>query len=346
MKAGELAFVTGATGFIGTKLIEKLVDRGIRVRGLSRRENPQPPPCLSGEGGNIFAHELVELVRGDVTDRESVFHGMEGCDYCFHLAAYAKNWAPSREVFYKTNIEGTRSVFDAVKAFGVRRVVWTSTCLTTGPTPPGAIGDETMIHNDEFFTLYEETKTLMEREAVAMAAEGFPVVIVNPTRVFGPGQLTEANSCIRLIDEYDRGLAPFLLNRGVNVGNWVLVDDVAEGHILAMERGRIGQRYLLGGDNASLKELLEMVDKVSGRRHLQIPLLTYAPMVFAWLQRKRAEWFGIYPTITPGWIKTFATDWAYRCDKAKAELGYRFTPLSDGIQSTYQWIQRVRRQVA
>lgn len=346
MKAGDLAFVTGATGFIGTKLIEKLVERGIRVRGLSRREKPQMPLGLDGERMNVFEHPLVELVRGDVTDRDSVFRGMEGCDYCFHLAAYAKNWAPSREVFYKTNIDGTRSVFDAVRKFGIRRVVWTSTCLTTGPTPPGKLGDETMMHNEEFFTLYEETKTLMEREAIALAKQGLPVVIVNPTRVFGPGQLTEANSCIRLIDDYDRGLAPFLLNRGVNVGNWVLVDDVAEGHILALERGRIGERYLLGGENASLKELLELVDQASGRRHLQIPLLTYAPLVFAWLQRKRAEWFGIYPTITPGWIRTFATDWAYRLDKSKRELGYRFTPLSEAIPNTYRWIQQVRRQIA
>ena len=104
-----------------------------------------------------------------------------------------------------------------------------------------------------------------------MAADGFPVVIVNPTRVYGPGNLTEGNSATRLIDQYDRGLMPFLLNRGRNVGNWVLVDDVVEGHLLAMEHGRIGQRYLLGGENASLADFFRGVDQATGKRHFKLP---------------------------------------------------------------------------
>jgi farnesol dehydrogenase len=169
-------------------------------------------------------------------------------------------------------------------------------------------------------------------------------VIVNPTRVYGPGLLTEGNVLTELIDQYDRGRVPILFNRGVNVGNYVMVDDVARGHILAMERGRIGQKYILGGENASLLELFRTVDRVSGKRHFQIPLFKYGPLVFAKLLQKRAEWFGVYPKVTPGWVETFSADWACRSDKARSELGYVPTPLQIGIEQTYRWIMELRQR--
>jgi len=169
------------------------------------------------------------------------------------------------------------------------------------------------------------------------------VVIVNPTRVYGPGHLTEGNAMSILIDDYDRGREPVLLNRGVNVGNYVLVDDVVQGHLLAMERGRVGERYILGGENASLREVFRTIDRVSGRRHFQLPLLGVGPMVYAYFLQKRAEWFGVYPRITPGWVRTFIVDWAYSCDKARHELGYDPTPLEPGIRMTYEWLLRLRK---
>ena len=342
VEAVDRIFVTGATGFIGTRLVQALIDRGHPIRALSRRPNPQPPPGFDVRN-NPFEHELVELVRGDITDADSLVAGMEGCSHVFHLAAYAKNWAPDRQTYFEMNVQAVRNVFDAARRHDVGRVVWTSTMLTFGPTPPGVVGDEEMPRiTDRYYTEYEETKTIAEKEALKAAREGFPVVIVNPGRVFGPGQLTEGNSVATLIDDYDRGKVPVLLNRGVNVGNYVLVDDVVEGHIRAMEKGRIGQRYLLCGENVSLKEFFRAIDRVSGRRHFQVPLLKFAPLVFAHLQKKRAEWFHVYPQITPGWVKTFLVDWAYSSEKAKRELGYEFTPLEDGIRATYEWLQRLR----
>ena len=197
-----------------------------------------------------------------------------------------------------------------------------------------------------YFTEYEATKVAAEREVLALAAEGFPVVIVNPTRVYGPGHLTEGNALSRLIDDYDCGRVPVLLNRGVNVGNYVLVDDVVAGHLLAMERGRPGERYILGGENVSLKEFFRTIDRVSGKRHLQLPILGFSPLAFAWFQQKRAEWFGVYPRITPGWVKTFLVNWAYSSEKAERELGYVRTPLEQGIRVTYDWLLRTRKELA
>jgi farnesol dehydrogenase len=349
MDSSGKAFVTGANGFIGTRLIEALVQRGQPVRALSRRPNPQPdpPPGFGWNDGGPLASPLVEWVRGDITDRDSLVRGMEGCSQVYHLAACAKNWARDPTIFHEMNVQGMRNVFDAAVTRAVQRVVWTSTMLTFGPTPRGQVYDEESPRStDHFFADYDETKTIAEQEALRRAAEGFPVVIVNPARVYGPGHLTEGNSVSLLIDQYDRGLVPFLLNLGVNVGNWVYIDDVVQGHILAMKKGRIGQRYILGGENASLKRFFRLVDQVSGKRHFQVPVFRYSALIFAWILKKRAEWFGVYPQISPGWVRMFLADWAYSTEKAQRELGYRPTPLAEGLKSTYEWLQKVRKERA
>ncbi len=342
MEPNAKIFVTGATGFVGTRLVEALTERGHPVRALSRRDKPEAPPGSNADGGPL-EHELVELVRGDLSDVDVLADGMEGCRYVFHLAAYAKNWARDRQTFFDINVSGMQNVFDAARQQDVERVVWTSTQLTLGPTPPGQVADEaTPRFTERCFTAYEESKVAAEAIAFRYAKEGFPVVIVNPSRVFGPGHLTEGNSLSRVIDRYDRGKVPLLLNRGKNVANYVLVDDVVGGHILAMEKGRIGERYLLGSENLSLKEFFKLVDEASGKRHFQMPILGITPLVFSYLQKKRAQWFGVYPQITPGWVRTFMADWAHDCQKARDELGYNPTPIADGIRITHQWLQQLR----
>jgi nucleoside-diphosphate-sugar epimerase len=269
---------------------------------------------------------------------------MTGCSRAFHLAAYARNWARDPHAFVEHNVEGTRNVLAAARAAGVERVVLTSTVVTFGPTRPGVVGDETTPRSTPlFFTAYEESKTLAEREALRCAAEGLPVVIVNPTRVFGPGKLTEGNSVTAMIDLYDRGRLPVLLGGGGNVGNYVLVDDLVRGHVLAMERGRAGERYILGGENAPLEGLFALVDAASGRTHRQIPLPRSLALAYAHLEEKKAEWLGAYPRITPGWVETFLHDWAYSSAKAERELGYTTTPLREGIRVTWEWLVRSRR---
>jgi nucleoside-diphosphate-sugar epimerase len=222
-------------------------------------------------------------------------------------------------------------------------VVWTSTIMTLGPTAFGVTVDEgTPRATDKFLTEYEESKWLAEQAALHWADRGFPVVIVNPTRVYGPGPLTEGNALAKLIDDYDCGRVPILFNRGVNVGNYVLVDDVVQGHLLAMEKGRVGERYILGGENVSLRDFFRTIDRITGKHHWQISTLRFGPLLLAHLMRLRAQWFGVYPTITPGWVRTFALDWVCSSNKAIQELGYRPTCLEDGLRLTCEWLQRVR----
>jgi nucleoside-diphosphate-sugar epimerase len=325
-------FVTGGTGFVGDRLVAALLARGRSVRGLARPTSERPA-----------AAERLEWVTGDILDRDSLRRGLAGCTEVFHLAAYAKNWAKDPSLFFRLNVEGSRNVFEVAAEAGVKRIVYTSTVVVFGPTSRGVVGNEEMPRaTPRFFTEYEESKAVAEKEALEMASRGVPIVAVYPTRVYGPGKLTEGNSVSLMIDQYDRGRFPVLPGRGENVGNYALVDDLVEGHILAMEKGRVGERYILGGENASLKGLLQLVDELTQRRHVQLGLPRPVAMFYAALEKRKAEWLGGYPRITPGWVETFLVDWAYTSAKAERELGYRITPLREGIRRTLDWLHRQR----
>lgn len=338
-------FVTGASGFIGARLVWELVQRGHVVHALTHRSKLEPPPGFLPDERPDFSHPNIRLVQGDITDPESLRRGMAGCSQVYHLAGYAKNWARDAKTYFDINVGGLLQVGSVARELGIERVVWTSTMLTFGPTLKGQIGDEAMARNVSYaITSYEASKMEAEKVAAELVSQGLPLVIVNPGRVFGPGHLNEGNSVSLLIDMYDRGQVPFLLGGGRNVGNWVLVDDVVRGLILAMERGRGGEKYLLGGENASLKQFLQMIDKVSGKRHFQITIRRPAAMTYAWLLKQRAQWLGIYPQITPEWVRVFLTEWAFSCAKAERELGYTITPLKPAVQQTYEWLLRVRSE--
>ena len=326
MDTSKKIFLTGSTGFIGSALVVKLLERGFNVRALVRSVPSVAQPNF-------------EYVSGDITDKESLRTGMSGCSYVFHLAAYAKNWAADPKIYTKVNIEGTRNVFAVAQELGVERVVWTSTIVTFGFTPPGVVGNEQMPrYLEHCFTEYERTKTVMERETAKWITNGLPLVIVNPTRVFGPGVQSESNSVTKLIDQYRQGRFPFLLNWGRNLGNYGFIDDIAEGHILAMERGRIGARYILGGENVSLGGMFQTVDKIDGKKRRKLKIFWVMPMLVAHYLELQAKILGVYPPITPGWVRTFLVDWAFSCEKAKRELGYRITPFAEAVRQTCQWL--------
>ena len=330
MNTLKKVFVTGSTGLIGSALIAKLLERGFCVRALKRNMPTEAQPNL-------------EYISGDITDEESLRNGMTGCSYVFHLAAYAKNWARDPMIYTRVNIEGTKNVFAVAQKLNVERIVWTSTIVTLGPTPPGVVGNEEMPRQTEHcFTEYERTKTVMEREAAEWVKNGLPLVIVNPTRVFGPGVQSESNSVTRLLGMYRQGLFPILLNRGRNVGNYGFIDDVVEGHLLAMERGKIGERYILGGESVTLEELFQMVDNVDGKKRFRLKIFWLIPMLIAHYLALQAKCLGIYPSITPGWVRTFLVDWAFSNEKAERELGYRITPFEEAVRRTCQWLDETQ----
>jgi nucleoside-diphosphate-sugar epimerase len=330
----EAIFVTGATGFLGNRLIRVLLEQGHWVRALARPTSEREP------GG----HERLQWVAGDLLDRKSLRRGLDGCARVFHMAACARNWARDPSLFFKVNVEGTCNVLEAAAQAGVQRIVFTSTIVVLGPTPAGVVGDEQRPRSEpRFLTEYEESKATAEAEVLRMAVRGLPVVLVLPTRAYGPGRFTEGNAVSRMIDLYRRGRFPLLLNRGLNVGNYALADDLIQGHLLAMDKGQIGERYILGGENVSLKGLFDLVDELTGKRHLQVSLPPALGMLYSNLEKRKAEWLGLHPQITPGWVETFLRDWACSSAKAERELGYRITPLREGLRRTLEWLgQRAR----
>ena len=333
-------FVTGAAGFIGTKLVQILLREGYSVRGLYHRKQPDWQNYAELEPG-----ERLEFVQGDINDIVSLRKAMNGCRYMFHLAGFAQNWARDSSVFKKINIEGMRNVFQISKELNFERIVWTSTIVTFGPTEPGAIADENSPRiTDQYYTEYEESKVLAEKEAMQWVAGGLPVVIVNPTRVFGPGPKTDGNALMELIEDYISGKLYVTFNFGMNVGNYVFVDDVAMGHYLAMQKGTIGERYILGSENVSLRQFYSYIEEISKIQRRAYPIFTPGAMMAAHLMVLWAKLTGGYPRISPGWVKTFAVDWVYSCDKAKRELGYDPISLREAIGRTYHWLKEIHQE--
>jgi len=327
--------VTGGTGFVGTRLVVELVRKGQFVHVLRR-------PTSNTDG---LEHERIHLFTGDLMDCESIRRAMEGCTQVYHLAAYAKNWAKDSKTFYKNNVEGLCNVWEMAKVLAVERIVFTSSIMACGPTESGVVGDERkQCPIPNCLTDYQASKIIGEKQACKYVDQGLSLVTVNPTRIYGPGKLNEGNSVTRMIDLYDRGKFPFLLNYGINVGNYVFVDDVVQGLVLAMEKGQIGERYILGGENVSLKQLFEQIDELSVKKHFQINVPSWFALFYSKLEQKKAEWFGLYPLITPGWVETFLHDWAYSSAKAEKQLGYRKTPLKEGIGVTLTWLRQLRKK--
>ena len=235
-------FITGATGFIGTSLTRQLLGAGWRVRGMSRSK-PTLPPGYEGDIKDVWEHPNFEHVSGDVNSVDSLVHGMTGCDYVLSLAGYARNFARDPEVFFRVNVDGMRNVFNTAEKLGVKKIVWVSTIVTFTDAQRETCDETHTRITDKYYTEYEESKSVAEKEAPQFAkkfarrdceSDAFMVV---PFR---------GNSMATLIRSYRRGAGPFLLNYGVNVGNYGYVDDIARGIYLALESGRVGERYILG----------------------------------------------------------------------------------------------------
>lgn len=319
--------ITGGTGFIGTRLAKVLANRGELVNVL----------CRSSADTSFLLHPNIRIIEGDILDRVSLDKAIEECDRVYHLAAYAKNWAKTLETFLNINVGGLKNVLEAAKNHSVKKIVFTSSALTLGPSN-GVPVSESIHRKSDCFTDYEFSKIKAERLVQEYVQQGLSIVIVNPTRVFGPGLLNEGNSVTKMIDLYLRGKWRLVLGNGSAVGNYVFVDDVVRGHIGAMEYGRTGERYILGGENLSFNKFFEYVSELGQRTHRMIHIPRPLAMVFATTEKLRAEWFNHYPLITPGWVKIFINDWACSTEKAEKEIHYRITPFRDALRQTIEWL--------
>jgi nucleoside-diphosphate-sugar epimerase len=324
--------ITGATGYIGSMLTFKLADRGHDIRILCRQKPSDP----------AYARPNVTVVPGDINDPSSLAKATKGVDQVYHMAAFARLWARDKDTFRRINVEGTRNVLEAARNAGVKKVVYTSTAGVIGPSNGGPMTEDRP-RITGFFNQYESTKSESEALARDYSANGLPVVITNPSRVYGPGLDTVSNPVTKIVERYVKGDWKVIPGSGNDVGSYCYVEDVVDGHVGAMEKGRGGERYIMGGVNATFNELIATVSRLSGVQqkmwHLPFPLIK----AFSHLQMGLASLTGRPPLITPDWVAKYEFDWALDSGKAERELGYRIRPLEEGIAETIAWIRENRR---
>jgi len=321
-------FVSGATGFIGIQLGKRLAGMGITIHALYR----------SDLKADLIRAEGVKLFKGDILDKTSLLNAMEGCEAAYHTAAFAGVWSKDPSMVYQLNVDGAMNVVRAAEKCGIRRLVVTSTAGILGPAEKEAV-DENSPPPTTFFTTYEESKFQLEKMLLGRTESNPEVVVVNPTRVYGPGYLSESNGVTKMIKQYIEGKWRLIPGNGENSGNYVFVEDVVSGHLLAMEKGNPGERYVLGGENISYNQLFQYTREASGiqQRLFKIPL--WVMLTAASLMQLISKLTGRPPMIVPNLVRKFNHNWMVSSEKAIRELGYQPIRAKEGVRRTIEWLQ-------
>ena len=321
--------LTGGTGFLGRRIAAELAPRHelrLLVRpGSSRERFPAG----------------VEFAAGDVTDWASLDRAMEGMDAVVHAAALVKILAPS-EQFDRINIGGLENVLGAAENAGLRRIVHVSSFMALGPTEKGSggeldesadVGERTWIND------YERTKATADRRARQAIASGAPLVVVYPGVIYGAGELTEGNIVVRHILDLIHRRLPALLGKPERRWNYVHVEDVARGVALALEKAETGKRYVLGGENVRQDRFYELVGKATGAKIPSMRMPDAVAKMSGAMMKGWAKLTGGSPKLTPDLVEVYRHDWAYRSNRAEAELGYTWRPLEQGLAETVVWLK-------
>jgi len=321
------ALVTGATGFVGAAVARALNATGTEVRVLIRRDSD-----LRNLGGL-----KVEQAYGDLRDRDSLRRALSGCQQLYHVAAHYALWAKDPSVFYEVNVTGTRTLLETARDLGIERIVYTSTIGAIGLPIGGGLGtEETPVSLSHMAGDYKRSKYLAEQEVMKLARAGLPVVIVNPSAPVGQGDIKPTPTG-QLIVDFMKGRMWAYIETGMNL---VDVDDVAVGHLRAMERGRIGERYILGNQNLSLREIFEILSKLTGVTAPRIKLPWQAILPLAHLNRWIADYLTHQsPRIPLEGVRMAKYRMHYDCSKAMRELGLPQTPVELALEKAVRWFR-------
>ncbi len=323
--AGDLVLVTGASGFVGSAVARKLAARGFRVRVLVRKNSPR---------ANIVGFEW-DIAEGDMRDAASLAAAMKGVRYLFHAAADYRLWARDRNEIVENNREGTRNVMQAACDTQVERIVYTSSVATLKPREGRDATEEDRATFETAIGHYKKSKVAAERVVEDMVTAGLPAVLVSPSTPIGPRDIKPTPTG-RIIVEAASGRMPAYLDTGLNL---VHVDDVAEGHLLALDRGRVGETYILGGQNASLADMLVAIAGMVGRKppRWQLPRGPLYPLAHA--AEAIARLTGREPFLTVDALDMSKHHMFFTSAKAETELGYRARPYAEALADALRWFR-------
>ncbi len=322
-----MILVTGATGFVGSAITRLLLDRGDEVRVLAR----------PGSDRRNLADLDVDVAEGDLCDAPSLERALKGCAGLFHAAADYRLWTRNPDLMLKANVDGTRSILLAARDAGVSRIVYTSSVATLGIVKGGDGDERTPVNYDDMVGIYKQSKFLAEDVAQNLIDnEEIPAVIVNPSTPIGPRDIKPTPTG-RMIVEAAAGRMPAFVDTGLNV---VHVDDVAAGHLLAYDKGIVGERYVLGGENMELAAILSEVAAFMGRKAptIKIPHNLILPLGYlaeAWTRISG----GTEPFVSVDGIKMSKKKMFFSSAKAHQELGYRARPAAQAIEDAIVWFQ-------
>ncbi|HVU21528.1 MAG TPA: hopanoid-associated sugar epimerase [Rhizomicrobium sp.] len=323
----DTVLVTGASGFVGSAVARKLAERGHRVRVLIRKTSPKT---------NLAGLD-AEPVEGDMMDAATMRQAMRGAHYLFHVAADYRLWAHDPEEIVRNNREGTRNVMDAALAEGVEKIVYTSSVATLKPIAGQSVGEDSRHSEQTAVGAYKRSKVVAERLVEAMITErNLPATIVSPSTPIGPRDVKPTPTG-RILVEAASGRMPAYVDTGLNL---VHVDDVADGHLLALDKGKIGERYILGGQDATLAQMLAVIAGLSNRKPPRINLprgplypLAYAAEAFASLT-------GREPFVTVDALNMSKYHMFFSSAKAERELGYTARPYREAVADALGWFRQ------
>lgn len=319
------AFVTGATGFVGSHVARALAEQGAELRLLARP---------SSRTDNI-ADLRAEVATGDLCEPDSLRKAMQGCDVVFHVAADYRIWVRDPDQMYRSNVEGTRAMIQAAQASGMRRVVYCSSVATMGFTQSGQIvEEETPVSLADMVGHYKRSKFMAEQIALEAGRKGANVVVVNPTTPIGERDIKPTPTGRIIVDFLNRKF-PAYVDTGLNLAD---VKEVARGHLLAMEKARPGERYILGGENLTLKQILDKLAALTGLPSPTMKVPHAVAMGFAAFDQfftgivRGKEPRATIDAVKMGRKKMFASS-----AKAERELGYRMVPVEDALRRAVEW---------
>ncbi len=320
------ALVTGATGFVGAAVVRALIKTGVDVRVLARRDS---------DFANLQQFK-IDGAYGDLRDKDSLRKALVGCQQLYHVAAHYALWARDPSIFYDVNVTGTKNIMEAAREVGTERIVYCSTIGAIGLPPDGGPGTEnTPVSLSQLAGHYKRSKYLAEQEVLRLAKEGLPVVIVNPTAPVGEGDVKPTPTGQVIVD-FMEGRMPVYIETGMNI---IDVDDVAAGHLLAMQKGRIGERYILGTKNLMLREVFEILSKLTGIKAPTIKLPRLAILPLAYFNHWLANLTGNPPRIPLEGVKMAKYKMHYDCSKAIRELGIPQTAPEVALEKAVRWFK-------
>lgn len=323
--------VTGANGYIGTQLVHALLQYGHTVNAF----------ILHGTDASKLLHPNVTLFEGDILSYPDVARSVTGCDAAFHLASVVSPWEENPEIFHRINVIGTQTLLRACAYQQVKRVVVSSSCGIFGPSRDGRMVDEQTDNLANLDEPYELSKYHQMEVAKNFLDEGLEILLAYPTRVYGPGLKSYGNSLTAIIEGALKGTWRIIPGSGKSYGNYVFVKDVVKGMLLIMEKGKSGEDYILGGQNATYNDLFNTLQHISGRK---LSLFRIPPFLMRLLGKAGeflARWTHKKPLLTVHGAEKFTSDWLVSTRKIREDLGFRPISLEEGMRRTVEGIQEV-----